>query len=505
MSTQLEPTQLARVRERTLDAVARLPERIGRYEIRGELGHGGMGIVYDAWDPTLERVVAIKVIHDERFRSVENRGELAARFEREMRATSRVFHPNLVAILDAGVEGSPAGPRAYYVMERVSGDSLEQRLRRRGTLPRKEALRVAAAVARGLAAAHDHGLVHRDLKPANVLLPEGEQAKVADFGLCSFRTEVANLRGAGAILGSAHYAAPEQVRAETVSPRADLFALGGILVRIFSGRDPFDAPDLSSHLQRILVDEPDGLETLDADLRGLVLRLVAKDPEQRPASAAAVAQELESLASATPAEPGRSEPVERAASHERRGAGSLWPPKLLSLVVVVLMGLTLAGLLARNHLVTLDATAQTQWMQVENELARRHELIPRLVEITERYAAYEREALAQVLQARQSYVRGGAARSPETAQRLEEALGGVLVLAERYPSLAADRHYQALRHEIAGAANRIAVERMRYNEAVGNLNRRLRQIPWNLVPSSVQARAFFEPPAEVSGMPSLGG
>ena len=139
MTPRLDATRRAAIREGALEAFFELPKRIGRYAIRGELGRGGMGVIYDGFDSNLSRQVAIKVIDVQRLAETGlGDHELHQRFEREMRVTSQLFHPNLVAILDAGIARIGGEPRAYYLMERIEGESLELRLRRAGPMARKE-------------------------------------------------------------------------------------------------------------------------------------------------------------------------------------------------------------------------------------------------------------------------------------------------------------------------------------------------------------------------------
>ena len=481
--------QLERIRERSLARFGEMPERIGRYEVRGELGRGGMAIVYDAWDPQLARPVALKVIDRARLESEDARRVFLDRFQNEMRATSGVFHPNLVAVLDAG---SDDAGNTWFAMERVEGESLEERLRRRGRLGRSEGLRVAAAIARGLAAAHGHGLVHRDLKPSNVLLPRLGEPKVGDFGLCHCLGSPPE--GQPLIVGSPHYLSPEQVRGETVDVAADLFALGAILVRVFSGREPFPALTLEEHLQRVLADPPEGLRELDADVRQLALELMAKRARDRPASAAEVAERLESLASAS------------GAAFAPRSAPAV--PRWRRRYGVFAAGATLvafaAGVaIARNQLVALEANVETRWKQVENQLARQSELLPELVAITERYAQHERATLRAVLEARRGYLASGERDRPRAAGVLEEATGRMLIVALGQPALGADRHYRALSYEVAGTKNRIAVQRARYNEAVGRYNQRLGQLPWSIVRGRLESRRYFSPAPDQLEAPRL--
>jgi serine/threonine-protein kinase len=431
MNTLLDPTRRAAIREGALEALFELPESIGRYEIRGELGRGGMGVVYDAFDPNLSRHVAIKVIDVQRLAEagLVDR-ELHQRFEREMRATSHLFHPNLVTILDAGVARVGGEPRAYYLMERIEGESLELRLRRAGPMAREQGLRVAAAIARGLAAVHQEGLVHRDLKPSNILLPKRGEAKLTDFGLCQWRPDPLDDDMERGIVGSPHYLSPEQVTRANVDLKADLFSLGTILIHIFTGAPPFAATSLSAHLGRIVSDAPDGLRQLDHDVRNLVSELLAKDPSDRPESATIVAERLEALAGAT-----------EIAARWKRGV------RRTAIGVGLVAAVTASvALWAHRDLARLEAESQQHRKQLEAQLERSRALTSTLT------------ALAD------SMVAGS--------------------LDER----------RAIRDEVTGTLNRIAVERRRYNKATARLSARLNALPWSLLRGLLPDRSQEEMP-----------
>ena len=464
-----------------------LPERIGRYEIRGELGRGGMGLVYDAYDPRLGRAVALKVIHPDRI-AENDAANFLARFEQEMKATSEALHPNLVSVFDAG-SADPKGdlPSAYYVMERVVGPSLEERLQGGGKLPRAEALRIAAAVSRGLAAAHRLGLVHRDLKASNVLLPLDAEAKVSDFGLCRSRGD--EVTPEDWILGSAHAIAPEQIRGAEVSAAADLFALGCLLVRMLSGREPFASATLDGHLYRVLHDAPDGLDALPADLREFARTLLSKDPNERAQDAEEVAARLESLAAAAPSE---------ASPRSADGAPPGRPPRVrewlrrpsgIALAVAAVVAALATGLWSYNGIVHLDHQAALRWSQVENQLARQHALLPRLRDLVAEYNALEAARLTRILEG----VAASAPTEPQGALRFERDTRALWLMAERIAPLQASRHYRDLAHELIGTQNRLAVERARYNAAASAYNERLEQMPWRWLGRGRPARAFYRP------------
>ena len=176
---------------------------------------------------------------------------------------------------------------------------------------------------------------------------------------------------------------------------------------------------------------------------------------------------------------------------------------LLAAALVVAGGI--AGAVAlRNELVALDVAAETQWQQVENQLQRRHQLLPKLAAVASRYAAHEQDTLVKLADSRAAYAHASAAAKPRLAGELDGAMVHVLALAESYPELKADRQFTDLAYEIAGTQNRIALERQRYNEIVGERNARLRQLPWSLLANGMTARAFYEPPETTLDDPDLG-
>jgi serine/threonine protein kinase len=211
---------------------------VGPYEITAWLGAGGMGDVYRARDPRLGRDVAIKLIA----------GPFAAdasrvhRFEQEARAAGRLNHPNILAIHDAGNSGGTP----YLVTELLDGESLRARLER-GAIPARKAVDVARQIAEGLAAAHDAGVVHRDVKPDNIFMTAEGRVKILDFGIAKLTLagETGAVPGArtdtvpGAVIGSAGYMSPEQVRGEAVDERSDIFNVGTILYEMLTGRAAF--------------------------------------------------------------------------------------------------------------------------------------------------------------------------------------------------------------------------------------------------------------------------
>jgi hypothetical protein len=262
--------------------------QLERYEVLQEIGRGGMGVVLKAFDPSLHRVVAIKVLAPQ----LATSGVARKRFLREAKAAAAVSHDHIVTIYAV----DEANGLPYLVMQYVAGLSLQERLDREGPLEPAEALRIALQTASGLAAAHGHGIVHRDIKPANILLEEGAgRVKITDFGLARAMDD-ASLTQSGFVAGSPLYMAPEQARGEALDPRADLFSLGSVLYTMCAGRPPFRAANALAVLRRVCEDVPRPLRETNPEvpdgLAAVVERLMAKDPADRFQSAAEVVEVL---------------------------------------------------------------------------------------------------------------------------------------------------------------------------------------------------------------------
>jgi serine/threonine-protein kinase len=254
------------------------PDRIGRYRIEAELGRGGMGVVYRAHDPTLDRPVALKVLSAALVREPEFRD----RFLREARALARVEHPNIVRVNDAGEDaGQP-----FFAMEFVEGQSVQELAEARGSFPVPEALDVVRQAAQGLDAAFAVGIIHRDIKPSNLVRDSTGRIRVLDFGLARVPSTRSDLTAAGQLLGTPHYMAPEQASGEAADHRSDIYALGATLYYLLTGTVPFDAPTplavlqkhISAPLPRVREKRPD----VPAAVAALLERLLAKDPAARP-------------------------------------------------------------------------------------------------------------------------------------------------------------------------------------------------------------------------------
>jgi tetratricopeptide (TPR) repeat protein len=261
------------------------------YEIIGELGRGGMGVVYQARQSALKRLVALKMILAGSHAGTEQQ----KRFRIEAEAVARLQHPNIVQIHEIGeVEGRP-----FFSMEFVAGGSLAARLRA-GLLPLRETARLVETLARAVQHAHQRGVVHRDLKPVNILLTEDGTPKITDFGLAKqLESADAGQTRSGAVLGTPSYMAPEQAAGKTdqLGPPVDVYALGAILYELLTSRPPFRGATMMETLQQVMhaeVPPPSRLRPgIDRDLETICLKALAKEPAQRYASALGLAQDLE--------------------------------------------------------------------------------------------------------------------------------------------------------------------------------------------------------------------
>jgi serine/threonine protein kinase len=316
-----------------------------RYRRVRLLGRGGMATVELAHDTELDRPVAIKRLAD----NLAANEEYKRRFLREARLAARLSNPNIVAVYDAGAEnGVP-----FIVMEYVEGETLGDLLQRRGRLDPAEAVALALQACSGLETAHQAGLVHRDIKPQNLLIaPEGT-LKIADFGIAR-SLDGTQLTQAGTVLGTAGYLAPEQAAGEPVTAVADIYALGAVLYELLTGRPPYEADSLAE----LFVKQTEGSITplrelapaAPARLEDAVMRALARVPEYRYESAAALAAELaatgtggtveRSLAPTTPMRRVRSSSG-RAAPRRRRwvlSAAAILAAALVALVLALSLG-----------------------------------------------------------------------------------------------------------------------------------------------------------------------
>jgi serine/threonine protein kinase len=246
------------------------PGQIGPFRLLGRLGEGGMGRVYLGESPG-GRKVAIKVVHPH----YASDPEFRRRFAREVAAARQVggFHTAAVVGADPDAD-SPWMATAY-----IPGPSLAETIAQHGPLDEAEVRKLGAALAEGLAAIHDCGLIHRDLKPGNVILAD-DGPRIIDFGIAK-GTDATALTGSSAVIGTLRYMSPEQLNGHELTPHSDVFALGTVLAFAATGHDPFEAPTIPAVITRILTGPPD-LDPLTGDLRGIIGDCLAKDPGSRP-------------------------------------------------------------------------------------------------------------------------------------------------------------------------------------------------------------------------------
>jgi serine/threonine protein kinase len=266
-------------------------ERLGSYHLLEPLGEGGMGFVFRARRENDDASVALKILRQELAEDELYR----RRFEREARIASEVVHDHVVSVLDYG----EASGRLYLAARFVRGVSLSERIASQGTLSASEALRLVNDLADALGALHERGLVHRDVKPANVMIQDDGAAALTDFGLARGIAETV-LTKTGAVVGTVDYIAPELIRGQAASPSSDVYALGCLLYECLAGAPPFVDESYVETLVAHVRDEPPDLSAVRPDLpeglRWTVLRALAKDPAERPASAKEYARLLRASA-----------------------------------------------------------------------------------------------------------------------------------------------------------------------------------------------------------------
>jgi serine/threonine-protein kinase len=271
------------------------PTQFGRYQVVRVLGRGAMGLVYEGMDPRLDRQVAIKVISTAALADDALRASSSARFIQEAQAVARLNHPHIVALYDFGEENGVA----YMVMELVRGEELAayfdmtQDFHLDFTL--EDAVRMSCELLDALGYAHDHGVIHRDVKPANVMLGHDLRVKLTDFGVARMAAMNADQLDGG-MVGTPSFMSPEQITGQAVGPQSDLFAAGIILYQFLTNERPFRGSGVFAVQQKILYDQPVPPSVLnpllDPAFDRIVMRALAKRPEDRYPSAAAFREDL---------------------------------------------------------------------------------------------------------------------------------------------------------------------------------------------------------------------
>src|SRR6266850_2272593 len=281
------------------------PQTLGHYQLERVLGKGAMGIVYEALDPKLHRKVAIKTILISQL-DEETAKDFSMRFVREAHAVARLNHPNIVQVYDFGEEGD----MAYLVMEFIRGDELKSTLSTGRQFDRKECVRIMCELLDALDFAHEAGVVHRDIKPANVMLDSQGRTKLTDFGVArvtdSDRTHAERTQ-AGTVVGTPAYMSPEQLQALPIDRRTDVFSAGVILYQFLTGQKPFTGEGAWTVQKKIVQDEPPAPSSINVALSPefdrVVAKALAKDPNQRFATAREFAEALRRAAEGKPAVP----------------------------------------------------------------------------------------------------------------------------------------------------------------------------------------------------------
>jgi hypothetical protein len=267
-------------------------KKVGKYEIAEEIGVGGFGIVYKAWDPFIQRWVALKTCN-------ASEPETTQRFFREAQLAGALQHPNITLIYDFGIDGNTP----YFVQEFLSGTDLDDVMASR-TVTLDAVLAILLQVCSGLEYAHSRGIIHRDIKPANIRLLEDGTVKIMDFGIAKSLQSDTQLTQTGVALGTAGYLAPEQLAGRPLDPRTDLFSLGVMAYEMVAGARPFAGANLSNVIYQILNQEPVPPRQRNPNcperLESAILRSLAKDPDDRFKSVREFASELKEILAALP-------------------------------------------------------------------------------------------------------------------------------------------------------------------------------------------------------------
>src|SRR5271169_3192184 len=262
-------------------------QKIGRYDITGELGKGAMGVVYKATDPNIGRTVAIKTTRlDAHGLDTE---DLLRRFRNEARAAGTLNHPNIVTIYDAGEQDGVF----YIAMEYLEGETLHGLLSQHRSLPVEKVIDIVRQVCAGLDYAHAHGVIHRDIKPANIMLAASGAVKVMDFGIAKAGGTVT---ATGQVLGTPNYMSPEQVKGKPIDGRSDLFSVGVLLYEMLTGEKPFDGQNVTTIIYKIVSENPIPPRELDVTihpgLSAVVTKALAKAPDERYQTGAELVADL---------------------------------------------------------------------------------------------------------------------------------------------------------------------------------------------------------------------
>ena len=269
--------------------------KLGKYEVRGELGRGAMGVVYEGYDPLIERVVALKTIRADQLVG-DNAREIVARFRREAQAAGRLSHPNIVSIYDFGEDAGVW----YIAMEFIKGRELKEYFEAHERFSTADSVRILTQILSALGYSHKLGVIHRDIKPANIILLADGSVKVADFGIAHI--ESSELTQVGAVLGTPSYMSPEQIQGLPIDGRSDLFSVGVILYQFLTGERPFTGSSTIT-MRKVLEENPLPPSRFNVQLPGamdaVVRKALEKRADDRYQSADEFAAALQAAANAT--------------------------------------------------------------------------------------------------------------------------------------------------------------------------------------------------------------
>jgi len=268
-----------------------MPQKIGRYQVTRELGHGGMGVVYLAQDPFIDRLVAIKTTLTSPPKDPQGLEQFQQIFFNEAHAAGKLTHPHIVSVYDATVETD----RCYLVMEYVDGTTLKEHCLEKNLLPLEKVVKIIFQCAKALDYAHQNVVIHRDIKPGNIMISTKGEAKISDFGIAMVKG-ASGLSRSGGLTGSVHYMSPEQLRNVPLTPQTDIFSLGVVMYELLTGAKPFQGDTDISTLYKITNEDPEPLKNHKRDVpesvERIVVRALEKDLGKRYQSGLQLASEL---------------------------------------------------------------------------------------------------------------------------------------------------------------------------------------------------------------------
>lgn len=408
-------------------------QTLGNYRIHNKIGQGGMGTVYKATQISMDRIVALKILRDE----LSSDREFVKAFLNEARAAGRLNHPNVVRVHDFG----EVGGIYYFSMEYVDGETVEDILKREGKLSVGRALDIVRQVASALDHAHSLGIIHRDIKPQNIMIDRHGQVKLMDLGLARMAGREASDRRKNAIMGTPYYMAPECAQLMRTDARTDIYSLGATFFHMLTGRVPFDGANslavITKHIHEPLPSPRRFDVTIPERICQLVERMMAKNPEMRPASAKALVEEiaeiqrsktpLPQLAPSPPPPPPKpsAAPAPRPVRVVRVGSGSPVTYMLIGALGVAILGLILWVSMSGKERGTARARAPTIRPATSSPVVESEEIEQKLSEAEEASSSGNYERAREL--AREVLVTATDPKSHERARRILRSLPTIKV------------------------------------------------------------------------------